>query len=226
MGYKNIEEKEIIKFSNIKGIIYDLDGTVVDSAKLHRIAWKQAGKLLGADITEHFLINEKGMPNEVAAKLVFPNSDKDAIKLAEVKNSQYVLMLEDVKPFEDFSGVFDSLKKQKIDVWICTATAKSLTDKVYANNISLENFSNKTVGKEMYSKGKPDAEPILTTLNKMKLSASEVVYVGDGLNDYLAACNAGCRFIYFCRDDADLDKRIPPSVLRIRYHNEILSLIS
>jgi beta-phosphoglucomutase-like phosphatase (HAD superfamily) len=214
-----------MKFYNTKGIVYDLDGTVVDSQGLHEEAWIKAGKKLGVEITEDFLFSGKGMPNEVAAKLIFKDNEEMALKLTTLKNDYYISVSSNVKPFDDFDDALNYLKELKINVWICTSTAKSLTDKIYANNPSLEGFSDKTVGREMYSKGKPDAEPILVTIEKMKLKPSEVIYVGDGINDYLAALNADCGFIYFCRDDADIDKRIPSNIPRIKFHGEIRQLI-
>jgi beta-phosphoglucomutase len=225
MKFEDLKEKQTIKFHNMKGVVYDMDGTVVDSQGLHREAWIKAGKKLGIDITKDFLLDETGMTNEAAAKLIFKDNEEMALKLATLKNDYYISISGNVRPFEDFDDALNYLRELKINVWICTSTAKSLTDKVYSDNPSLKGFSDKTIGKEMFSKCKPDAEPILVGVEKMGLKPSEVVFIGDGFNDYLAARNAGCGFIYYCRDDADVDKRIPPNVPRIKFHGEIRQLI-
>ena len=45
----------------IKGVIFDLDGVITDTAKLHYIAWKNLANSIGIDIDEEFNESLKGI---------------------------------------------------------------------------------------------------------------------------------------------------------------------
>lgn len=77
----------------------------------------------------------------------------------------------------------------------------------------------------MYKQGKPQAEPLLLTADKMELKTNQCLYVGDAYyNDYLAAWNAGMNFIYFCPNAKNFDVRIPSEIFKITHHKELLKI--
>lgn len=68
--------KEIHKLitSDVKALIFDLDGTLADTIPLHLEAWYQAGKELGFEVTEEMILEHSGTPT---------------IRVAEILGSQY-----------------------------------------------------------------------------------------------------------------------------------------
>jgi len=53
----------------IKGLIFDCDGTLVDSMPLHWSAWKRAIELKGGEWHEDFFSSTKGMPEQAIVAL-------------------------------------------------------------------------------------------------------------------------------------------------------------
>jgi len=47
--------------SHIKGLIFDLDGTLADNMPIHLAAWKLAGSNFGVDITDEMITSRSGM---------------------------------------------------------------------------------------------------------------------------------------------------------------------
>mgnify|MGYP001611996742 CR=1 FL=1 len=54
----------------IKGVIYDLDGTLIKTEKLHESAWLYAGAKFGHPITNEMLLKQKGISNEAASEMM------------------------------------------------------------------------------------------------------------------------------------------------------------
>ena len=63
---------DIVRSTKICGIIYDLDGTIIDSAHIHEAAWHAAGEEFGVEI-----------PDEDAEKM---SSVGEAIKYIDSKS--------------------------------------------------------------------------------------------------------------------------------------------
>ncbi len=60
----------------IKGVIYDLDGAVISTQKLHEDVWIYAGKKFNIFISEEMLLNQRGISNEAAASMMLPVNKK------------------------------------------------------------------------------------------------------------------------------------------------------
>lgn len=54
----------------IKGLIFDLDGTLIDSMPLHMQAWKDACSVYGMDMSSEFLKSFTGSPGNIIAKAI------------------------------------------------------------------------------------------------------------------------------------------------------------
>lgn len=210
----------------IKGIIYDLDGTIISTTELHEKAWIAAGEIVGINIPKDFLSNQKGMTNEAAAKLLIPDDEEKLKSFVKEKEKYVVENVEKVNLFDGFEEIYKYFLSNNIKVWICTSAPKVFFEKVCNGIPFLSQFKNNTVWREMYINGKPDPEPILQTIAKMGLADKETVYVGDAYSDYLSATNAGCTFIYFYNDEKNRDSRIPIKTPKISRHEELITFLN
>ena len=209
----------------IKAVVYDLDGTIISTTELHEKAWIEAGRIVGVNIPEDFLSNQKGMTNEAAAKLLISNDEEKLNNFVKEKEKYVVENVEKVNLFDEFEKTYNYLFGNNINVWICTSAPKAFFEKVSNGIPFLQQFENKTVWREMYNNGKPDPEPILQTLTKIGVRPQEAIYIGDAENDYLSAKNAGCTFIYFCNDKNNRDSRIPIKIPEISKHDELINFL-
>lgn len=56
--------------THIRGLVFDLDGTLADTMPIHLAAWRAAGEANGAAITDQMIIERTGMPTlAVVSKL-------------------------------------------------------------------------------------------------------------------------------------------------------------
>lgn len=209
--------------SEIKGIIYDLDGTIIETVKLHESAWLYAGRKFDVEISNEMLINQRGIPNDAAAEFMLPEHKKELIRDFVTAKIEYVM--ENVNQTTLFPGaakVISRLCRNGYKVWICTSASKDFVLKIMNNLPDLKDvMKNHIVWREMYKEGKPSPEALNLTMEKMGLTNSQVCYVGDAFSDYQTSLNAKVKFIYFRPDLKERDLRIPDSIPMISSHKEI-----
>jgi beta-phosphoglucomutase-like phosphatase (HAD superfamily) len=214
----------------ITGLIYDFDGTIVSTVGLHEAAWKYAGRKTSIEVSEEFLVNQKGIPKEVAAKMLIKGRDKDINKklkkLVKYKRQYVAEHTSDATVFKDFLDFIPKLLETDMKYTICTSATCRFIDTVIDNTGNLAFLEDKVICKDMYKKGKPDPEPLFLAMREMHLKPRDCIYVGDAFSDYKAAKNAKCRFVYYWEKTlVKREKRIPEKVMTINNHSEILRFI-
>jgi beta-phosphoglucomutase-like phosphatase (HAD superfamily) len=202
----------IFQSTSILGIVYDLDGTIIDSTHIHEAAWRAAGKTHGIEITPQFIEYQKGRTNEEAAKYLLTPIKK--VKLLQdfvITKMDYANQHADESHyFEDFTRAYENLCLRGIPVWVCTTSPMQFCLNVYSKFPQLKALSDRTIWREMYQNGK--GEGLIQAFKNMNIEPKDGVYVGDSPNDWKAAKEVGCSFICYRN-------------IAIERHWELLSLL-
>jgi len=211
----------------IKGIIYDLDGTLISTLKLHRDAWLAAGQKFSMPITEEMLKNQSGISDEEAALMMLPEEKKYLLKKFIDAKQKYVR--ENIKKVSLFPGTIETINaliQKGYKVWICTSAHKFFATEVLSLSWPLKKvIGNNIIWREMYKHAKPSPDALNLTINKMGLAGSQVCYIGDAFSDYKTSVNTGVKFIYFRPNVRNSDSRIPKLVSVISSPKEIFKLL-
>ena len=86
------------------GVVFDLDGVLIDSHDQHHDAWIRLAKELGRELTEAEFAESFGMRNEMCIPHVFgwadPDDDERIFQLGERKEEHYreILAKETIEP--------------------------------------------------------------------------------------------------------------------------------
>lgn len=222
-----LSESHFCKRCYPRGVIYDLDGTIISTIKLHESAWIHAGKKFNIYISDKMLLNQSGISNEAAAKMMLPKNKSYLTKkfiAAKVKE-----MMKKANQATFFPGAVETIKqllKNNNKVWFCTSAHKNFVIKILNHLPRLKKIiKNNIIWREMYRKEKPSPDVLNLTIKKMGLTKSQVYYVGDALSDYKTAVRAKVGFIYFCPNSQKRDLRIPKSVPIISSHKQVFKLL-
>jgi beta-phosphoglucomutase len=182
--------------SKIKGVIFDLDGVIVDTAKFHFLAWKKLANDLGFDFTE--LQNEelKGVSRVRSLEKILKwgntslSEDKFKEKMAE-KNDNYLSYITNLSSKDILPGVpriIDFLSEQNIPISLGSASknARPILEKTGL----MEKFHAIVDGNDV-SKAKPDPEVFLIAAEKIGVAQENCLVFEDSVAGVQAANIAG-----------------------------------
>ncbi|HOK52716.1 MAG TPA: HAD hydrolase-like protein, partial [Bacteroidales bacterium] len=106
-----------------QGVIFDLDGVIVDTAKYHFLAWKRLASELGFEFSEAHNERLKGVSRMASLEILLSVggiqhlSEEEKQRLATKKNQWYVEYIEKITPAEILPGflpLLDFLKHNKV----------------------------------------------------------------------------------------------------------------
>ncbi|RPI01876.1 MAG: hypothetical protein EHM64_15005, partial [Ignavibacteriae bacterium] len=87
---------------SVKGLIFDCDGTLVDSMTLHMEAWADALRSTGSTFDYEFFFSKKGMKEEEIVVLynIHMHKNLDPGTVVEAKHAFFRRHLREVRPIE------------------------------------------------------------------------------------------------------------------------------
>jgi HAD superfamily hydrolase (TIGR01509 family) len=183
-----------------KAVLFDVDGTMVDTNRVHVKTWKTAFSALGYDIPEEkiaFQIGKGGdnlVPDVVGKKL----DEKDGDALRDKKKKEFFKAAEEwqFKLFPKVEELIKELKNREYRTAIATSAKKDEFQKIEKNlKMDLEGLVDELVTGADAESSKPDPDIIHATLDKLGLPAKNCVMVGDTPYDALSAGKAGVKCI-------------------------------
>ena len=205
----------------IKHISFDLDGTLIDSFPIMKLAWESATTSLNINCS--FLEYKKhvGMPFSRILELLDLSGHEN--ELAKIYFSHTKRLSGDVALFQGVNDVLSALKKMGLSTSIITAKPRENAELLCAKlNIPFDFL----VCGDDHHQGKPNAFVADALFEKFSLVPAEVVYVGDMAVDFQFAINVGMHFIH-CNGNGEslLPRNIVNKFKSIRYLVELLELV-
>ncbi len=185
----------------VKGIIFDMDGVLVDSEPLHKEVEQQMLKELGVDLPhdEHVKFAGVGLQFwNVIKKRYGYNRDVTAEWLHAEKSRRYfeALTTHPIIPIKGVVEVVAELKKRNIPVAVASSSSSVLIQKVL-KAIGINEDISIAVSGEDVPNNKPFPDIFLRTAELLHLDPSDCVVVEDSVNGVQAAKAAGMACIAF-----------------------------
>ena len=177
----------------IKGVLFDNDGTLVDTRDLILASMHHATKVvLGREYSEEEYMAGVGTPLE-SQMLDFANGDQTVADRLTSVYREHNHAAHD-RMIGKFDGIADTLSKLKAaGVSLGVVTSKRHALAWHGLEITgLSGYFDFLIGPDDCAEHKPKPGPILEGCKRMGLDPSECVYVGDSPYDIQAGNAAGC----------------------------------
>ena len=177
----------------IKGLIFDLDGTLANTMPLHMKAWKLACQSFGMDMSSEFLRSFTGTPGKQIAHALIKhyseegNVDPDVI--AEQKMENFINMqhlAEEVKPVADIVRKYHRILPMALGTGGHRDTVIRTLE-----IIGMRQYFNHIITADDVSNHKPDPETFLKCADLIAVSPAEIMVFEDGDLGIDAARTAG-----------------------------------
>ena len=183
---------------DIKLIIFDFDGTIMDTRKTIVIAKQETMKQMGLAVADEQACAETiGLSAKIGFKHIYPELTDEMLDVC-VRN--YRKIFDETKekvPPTLFADIVDTLNKLKDKGIVCTIVTsrnrKSLSEFLDKKNIT--NLFSYILAAEDTNLLKPNAEPVIKTLSDLSYNAEQTLVVGDMPIDIFMGKNAG---VYTC----------------------------
>lgn len=169
-----------------KGVLFDLDGVLTDTAEYHYQAWQRLGKEIGITIDRAFNEELKGVSREDSLTLLLAHGGKtnaftseQFTELAARKNEYYVEMIQQVSPKDVYPGILEllkSLKRQGIKISLASA---SKNGPFLLKKMALKSYFDGIADPAEVAKGKPDPEIFQLAAKNVGLTAAECIGIED-----------------------------------------------
>ena len=180
----------------IKGLIFDLDGVIVDTAHYHYLSWREISRDLNIDFTVKDNENLKGVSridslNYILklGSLSFNTEEKN--NLLDKKNNIYKHSISTLGKKNILKGVEKILSKAKEKKMLLAVGSSSKNAKMIVEKLNLTHLFQAVVDGTMVKKTKPDPEVFLKAAKKMNLKASECIVFEDAESGVIAAKKGG-----------------------------------
>lgn len=183
-----------------KAAIFDLDGTLMDSAEdleaacnyaldkfnLHHVDSQRYKLLLGS--------GRRKLVESIVEEFI-ENYDESTIEEFLVHYNTYYdnHMLDHTKPYEGIQDMLDYLNENNILTAILSNKPDDFTRKIVSN--TLGDKINYVSGLKDCCQAKPDPASLLNIISELKIEKNDCVYIGDTEIDIQTAKNAGIKSI-------------------------------
>jgi beta-phosphoglucomutase len=193
-----------------RGVLWDLDGTLVDSEEFHWQSWVHALGIEGVTISYDQFKASFGQRNDrILGGWLGGTSSTDRIeRVAEAKEAEY-RRLAIVHGLTPLPGAVEWLVRLRARGWrqaIASSAPRENVD-VMLRALGLSSHFDAIVASEDVTRGKPDPQVFLTAASRLSVRPSHAVVVEDAAAGIEAARRAGMKSIGVGRGatlDADL----------------------
>ncbi len=192
MGYTIYKKKPA---APVRGVLFDMDGVVLDTEKLYARFWQEAAVSLGYPMTHEQALGMRSLSRSAGqAKLESYFGPGISIEVVRAKRIELMERFIDEKGVEPKPGIYelmDFLKANGIKTAITTSSPIQRVKKHLGPLGLLERFDKLCSGYDV-PKGKPEPDIYLYGAASLDLKPEECLALEDSPAGLLSASRAGC----------------------------------
>ena len=209
----------------IHGIIFDFDGTLIDTFNTHLQSWRDAFESVGSSMNDEKFIKNFGKSHKDFTFSIDPSHgtyDIDKIiqtekKLMKERSNQYTL-------FPESKQILETLNQKNIKCMVASSNPRHVTEAML-EQFEISHLIGKVVGPDDVKHGKPAPDMLLLALKHYNMSPQNSIMVGDTSHDILAGKNADTKTALILRREHQESVKITNPDYIITNLEELLSFL-
>ena len=179
----------------IRGILFDMDGLILDTEKLYTRFWQEAANALGYPMTKEQAMGLRSLSGKIGAARLQSYFDKPIdYETVRIKRVELMNAYIDKKGVETKAGIRELLaflKEKGVKTAIATSSPIERAIK-YLTFVGLEDAFDELISGDMVKMGKPYPDIYLLAAEKLGLKPKECLALEDSQSGLLSGSRAGC----------------------------------
>jgi HAD superfamily hydrolase (TIGR01509 family) len=178
-------------------VLFDIDGTLVDSNYLHVHAWLRAFAEVGIDVESWRIHHRIGMDGgSLLDELVPEESADEAPRAKELHGTFYKETAPLIRPLAGGRELLDAVADMGLQVVLATSAPEDELA-ILRDVLDREDILSAVTSSEDVETAKPKPDIVEKALERAGVPAEQAVFVGDTIWDITAASRAGVECIAF-----------------------------
>jgi phosphoglycolate phosphatase len=199
-----------------KAVIFDLDGTLVNSKIQYKEMKRQVIKHLEAVGVAPRLLNDEMLNFEITKTALQDMRQKDYTQqliqqafdeVSEIMNDYELKSVDEATSIPGVLETLQTLKAHKVKLGVMTRSCREYAEKLLSK-FGLRSFFDAVVARDDVARPKPNPEHALYLLRLLGVLPQEALYVGDHWSDAECASKAGLKFVLVGRRRKDYVERV------------------
>lgn len=193
----------------LEGVIFDLDGVIIDSEPLHfeknKVLYKKLGIEVPDEVQDSF-IGASHIRKWTTIKNMFnlPQSVDELVKMDRKVGYEYTINnIGLMKPIDGIESLLEDLHKNKMKVAVASCSPLNIIQLVL-NSFKLEKFFNEVVTVDFVKRSKPEPDIFLYAADKLCADPQKCIVVEDSENGVIAAKKAKMKCIGYRNLDSGI----------------------
>jgi HAD superfamily hydrolase (TIGR01549 family) len=174
-----------------RGVIFDIDGTLVDSNYFHALAWYRAFAEVGEKVPMYRIHRAIGMGSQQLIKELI---GRDEPELSDRHSQQYRLVRDEARPVDRAVDLLREIAQRGGRVMLATS-AKPEELEVLLAKLDAGDVVHGVISSKDVEAAKPEPDVFAKALEAGELDREHAVAVGDSIWDIAAADRCGLRCI-------------------------------
>lgn len=171
-------------------VLFDVDGTLVDSNYLHVCAWVRAFTDAGFEVESSKIHRSIGMDGATLLDVLAPSADDDArLRLKEGHSAHYRECANLLKPLPGARELLREVAARGLQVVLATSAPEDELS-ILRRVLDCDDVVDETTSSQDVETAKPEPDIVRVALHRAGVTAGQAVFVGDAVWDIEACMRA------------------------------------
>lgn len=212
----------------IRGVLFDMDGVILDTERLYTHFWQEAARALGYPMTREQALGMRSLNRDTARKQMEsyfgPDTDYNAIRGLRIQLMDAYIAENGVDPKPGIYALLDALDARGIPAAVTTSASLERATANFKKVNLLHRFIRICQGSDVPT-CKPEPEIYLYGAASLGLPPENCLAIEDSPAGILSACRAGCMPIMVPDQDQPNEETRKHLFARADSLSDIISLL-